>query len=38
MVLGVVLSTVGFLAARLHIHVFDKAFLAKGRLDHTLKE
>jgi len=34
----VVMATVGFLAARLHLHVFDKAFLAKGRLKRALKE
>src|SRR5262249_26748117 len=30
--IGVGMATVGFLAARLHLHVFDKLFLWQGRL------
>ncbi len=35
---GVGMSTVGFLAARLHLHVFDRLFLANGRLERFPSE
>ncbi|HYN20590.1 MAG TPA: patatin-like phospholipase family protein [Thermoanaerobaculia bacterium] len=31
--IGFVMSTIGFLLARLHLHVFDRLFLRYGRLD-----
>ncbi|MFK7844898.1 MAG: patatin-like phospholipase family protein [Rhodothermales bacterium] len=38
MVRGLVMSTVGFAFAQIHIHVFDKLFLAVGRMKRTLKK
>ena len=35
---GTALATVGFIAARVHLHVFDKAFLRKGRTKRALKD
>jgi hypothetical protein len=34
---GIGMSTLGFLAARLHLHVFDKLFLRYGKLDNFPK-
>ncbi len=34
---GVALSTAGFIAARLHLGFFDRAFMAKGRLKRALR-
>jgi hypothetical protein len=34
---GLVRSSAGWLVARTHIHLFDRAFLAKGRLKRVLK-
>jgi hypothetical protein len=35
-VVGIGMATVGFLVARLHLHVFDRIFLAQGRLARLL--
>jgi len=35
MLVGLGMATVGFLLARLHLHVFDKIFLWQGRLSHA---
>jgi hypothetical protein len=32
-VIGIVMSTVGFMIARLHLHVFDRMYIRHGRLD-----
>lgn len=34
--IGLGMATLGFLLARLHLHVFDKMFLRQGRLDRLL--
>jgi len=34
--IGIGMATLGFLAARLHLHVFDKLFLKQGRLQALL--
>ena len=36
--LGIVMATVGFLLARLHLHFFDPLFLRQGRLPLVLRE
>lgn len=38
MVRGLLMSTVGFVFAQLHIQVFDKFFLAVGRMKRTFKK
>jgi hypothetical protein len=35
-VIGIGMLTFGFLVARLHLHVFDRIFLAQGRLARLL--
>jgi hypothetical protein len=35
--IGLGMATVGFVAARLHLHVFDKLFLWLGRMDRPVK-
>jgi hypothetical protein len=35
---GVVLVTAGFVAARVHLQIFDRAFLRKGRIKRALKD
>ena len=36
--IGIVMGTVGWLLARLHLHVFDRIFLRHGSLAHLLAE
>jgi len=36
--IGIGMGTVGWLLARLHLHVFDRIFLRQGSLTHLLAE